>query len=90
MPITNKAFFWCFKNHATAHNFISNFHTSGHTINYRMSTNAMVLSNAKNFIYSKSKNDIRVLNETLREYYAKFKKHLHKTYNPFIHEFKNC
>lgn len=84
MPLTNDTTIWGFKNHTIAGNFNTKFHGSGYTIRKRVDTNGMILCGAKKEIYSKSKDDIRKLNEYWRMYYDHFGTPLHNTYNPFI------
>ncbi len=80
MPVTNNAFIFGFKNHSTSGKFRSKLHELGYTVEFRRATNAMILSNAQKYIYSKSKNDIRELNKYLRSNYNEFN---HDTYDPF-------
>lgn len=84
MPVTNNATIWGFKDYATFDNFKTRFPGSGYSIRKRAETNALILCGAKNYIYSKSKDDIRKLNEYLRIYSNFLEEPLHNTYNPFI------
>ena len=84
MPLTNDTSIWGFKNHTIADNFNIKFHGSGYTIRKRVDTNGIILCGAKERVYSKSKDDIRKLNEYWRMYYNHFPNPLHNTYNPFI------
>ena len=84
MSLTNNTTIWGFKNHAIASNFNTKFHGSGYTIRKRVDTNGLILCGAKKRVYSKSKDDIRKLNEYWRMYYNHLRTPLHNTYNPFI------
>ena len=84
MPVTNNAIIWGFKNHSTAKNFNTKFLGSGYTIRKRVDTNGLILCGAKKYVYSKSRDDIKKLNEYLRAYSQQLGQPIHDTYNPFL------
>ena len=89
-PVTSDILIMGFKNNKTSDTIISKIGSwidklDSHNI-FRVFTNCAVLGAAREYVYSKSQDDIKEINKYIRGFKNPF---IHKTYDPYIQSFRD-
>ena len=89
-PVTSDMLIMGFKNNKTSDTIISKIRSWIDTLDshktHRAFTNCIVLAAAREYVYSKSQDDIREINKYIRGFDNPF---IHKTYDPYIQSFRD-